>query len=139
MAELPSCKTLYEKPIMIGPIQEILTRAEMHDHVVCFGSFHLVNHTDFVSSLSQMFLRARRSVSFDVDDLSSAYIQGYMAVCDEQQGSSWLDFNHNVAAAMRFGVPPGWRAVVYNERRFAYHSPLMDEDVYTHSSRFESI
>lgn len=140
MISLPACKTLYMQPILQGAIQEVLMRAGMHDHVVCFGSFHLFTRMDFISSLCQMFLLAGKSVSFDVDDLSPTYITGSVKVTEQEHGTAWLDFNYNnVAAAVQFGIPNGWKAIVYNRRHFAYHSPLMAEDVYTHSFRFERI
>ncbi|KAI0472509.1 hypothetical protein F4859DRAFT_522405 [Xylaria cf. heliscus] len=139
MTKLPDSQALYEEAILIGPIQEVLMQASVHDHVVCFGSFHLFKPFDFVSALSQLFLRARKSVTFDVDDLSQTYIQGSAAAAGEKPWEK-LDYNHNnIAAAVRFGVPHGWRATVYNEERFAYHSPLMKEDVYTRSYRFERV
>ncbi|KAI0192140.1 hypothetical protein F4808DRAFT_379442 [Astrocystis sublimbata] len=139
MIKLPDCQALYEKPILIGPIQETLMQASMHDHVVCFGSLHLFRSFDFVSALSQFFLRARKSVTFDVDNLSQTYIQGSAKAAGEKPEEK-LDYNHNnVEAALRFGTPLGWKAVIYNEERLAYHSPLMKEDVYTRTYRFERI
>ncbi|KAL9624632.1 MAG: hypothetical protein Q9160_001297 [Pyrenula sp. 1 TL-2023] len=139
MASSPSCQTLYHQPMLIGPAQELLMLAGPHDHVVCFGSFHLFAPCDFISTLCQMFLLARRSVAFDVDALSPTYIAGSMGVCEREHGrSAWREFNwNNVAGAVRLGVPRGWRAVVDGERRFAYRSPLMGEDVWTCAWRFE--
>lgn len=139
MTALPYSKKLYKQPFLIGPVQEVLTRAAMHDHVVCFGSLHLLQPFDFVSAISQMFLRARKSVTFDVDDLSQTYIQGFPDASSEKCWEK-LEYNHNnVARVFRFGVPVGWRAVLNGERRYAYCSLLMKEDVYTHSFRFERI
>lgn len=137
MTELPYSKKLYEQPFIIGPVQEVLTRAGMHDHVVCFGSLHLLQPFDFVSTISQMFLRARKSVTFDVDDLSDTYIKNFPDASSEKCWEK-LEYNHNnVASAFLFGVPAGWRAVLHGERRYAYCSLVMKEDVYTHSFRFE--
>jgi SAM-dependent methyltransferase len=139
MTALPISKKLYEQPFIIGPVQEILSKAPMHDHVVCFGSFHLLQPFDFYSTVSQMFLRARKSVSFDVDDLSQTYIQKFPDASSEKCWEK-LEYNHNnVSQAFRFGVPVGWRAVLNGERRFAYRSLVMGEDVYTHSFRFERV
>ncbi|KAI0452900.1 hypothetical protein F5B21DRAFT_505809 [Xylaria acuta] len=70
MTKPQDSKALYEEPILIGPIQEVLMQASVHDHVVRFGSFHLFKAFDFVSALRQSFLRTRKSVTFDVGDLS---------------------------------------------------------------------
>lgn len=139
MTNILGSKKLYEQPFIIGPMQEVLTKAAVHDHVVCFGSFHLLQPFDFLSAISQMFLRARKSVTFDVDDLSEGYISKFP---DWSSEKAWekLEYNHNnVENALRFGVPVGWKAVLPGERRFAYHSLLMKEDVYTRSFRFEKI
>ncbi|KAM3420960.1 hypothetical protein BST61_g4192 [Cercospora zeina] len=137
MTELPYSKKLYEQPFIIGPVQEVLASAPMHDHVVCFGSLHLLQPFDFVSTISQMFTRARKSVTFDVDDLSPTYIQNFPDASSEKCWEK-LEYNHNnVALVFRFGVPYGWKAVVNGERRYAYRSLVMKEDVYTHSFRFE--
>ncbi|EME40070.1 hypothetical protein DOTSEDRAFT_74811 [Dothistroma septosporum NZE10] len=137
MTELPYSKKLYEQPFIIGPVQEVLASAPMHDHVVCFGSLHLLQPFDFVSTISQFFLRARKSVTFDVDDLSETYIKNFPDASSEKCWEK-LEYNHNnVARAFRFGVPLGWRAVVNGDRRYAYRSLVMKEDVHTHSFRFE--
>lgn len=140
MTAVRAVKELYVQPITIGTLQATALQRgiEAYDHVVCFGSFHLFTRHDFIASLALMFLAARKSVSFDVDDLSPTYIAGAVTVTQKEEGSSWENFNNNnVAAAMAFGVPKGWRSVVWNSRRFAYHSPHMHEDVWTHSFRFE--
>lgn len=139
MTKLPYSKTLYEQPFIIGPVQEVLAGAPMHDHVVCFGSLHLLQPFDFASTISQLFLRARKSVTFDVDDLSQTYVQGFPNASSEKCWEK-LEYNHNnVAQMFRFGVPYGWKAVVNGDRRFAYRSLVMKEDVYTHSFRFEQM
>lgn len=86
-----------------------------------------------------MFLRARKSVTFDVDDLSETYSKGFPAASSEKCRGK-LEYNHNnVSQAFRFGVPVGWRGVLNGWRRFAYRSLVMGEDVYTHSFRCEKI
>ncbi|KXS94345.1 hypothetical protein AC578_4411 [Pseudocercospora eumusae] len=139
MTKLPCSKKLYEQPFIIGPVQEVLSSAPIHDHVVCFGSLHLLQPFDFVSTISQMFLRAAKSVTFDVDDLSQTYIRNFPDASSEKCWEK-LEYNHNhVATIFRFRTPVGWKAVVHGERRYAYHSLVMDEDVYTYSFRFEKV
>ncbi|KAE8846548.1 hypothetical protein PTNB73_10089 [Pyrenophora teres f. teres] len=139
MTKLPFSKRLYEQPFILGPVQEVLASAPMHDHVVCFGSVHLLQPFDFVSTISQMFLRARKSVTFDVDDLSDTYINNFPDASSEKCWEK-LEYNHNhTARIFRFGTPVGWKAVVYGERRYAYRSLVMKEEVYTHSFRFERL
>ncbi|KAM0800611.1 hypothetical protein BDR22DRAFT_889327 [Usnea florida] len=82
LAELTDRQALYEQPTLIGAIQERLMKAGMHNYAVCFGSFHLSSFTDFISVLSQMSLCARKSVSFEIDELSPSYIRGSVAVSE---------------------------------------------------------
>ncbi|KAH6642798.1 hypothetical protein C7974DRAFT_110224 [Boeremia exigua] len=139
MTKLPFSKKLYEQPFILGPVQEVLASAPMHDHVVCFGSMHLLQPFDFISTISQMFLRARKSVTFDVDDLSDTYINNFPDASSEKCWEK-LEYNHNhTARIFRFGTPVGWKAVVYGEKHYAYRSLVMKEDVHTHSFRFERL
>jgi hypothetical protein len=45
------------------------------DHITCFGALHFLNPTEFDAVLSHMFVLARRSVMFDIDDICPAYMQ----------------------------------------------------------------
>ena len=53
-----------------------------------------------------MFMLARRSVTFEVDDLEDDYI----ATVIRKHGALCLNYN-NVRAVEEFGVPKGWRLV----------------------------
>jgi predicted TPR repeat methyltransferase len=59
-------RTHYRSPIHIGPMEELILSMEPVDHVVCFSAFQYVYVVTFIAALSQMFLLAGKSVSFDV-------------------------------------------------------------------------
>lgn len=83
--------------------------------------------------LARMFMLARKSVSFEIDDLSCEYIDAVY----KQEGGQFVNFN-NTQAVQEFGIPKGWKKV-HNERAFLYSSPNTKIDVFGWMMRFERI
>lgn len=103
------------------------------DHITCFGALHFLNPTQFEDALSRMFMLARRSIMFDIDDICPAYMQYAL----EKLGEGFRHYNH-VAAYRKFGTPPGWTKVV-EEETVLYHSPNAGVDVRGILVRFERV
>ena len=78
-----------------------------------------------------MFMLARRSVTFEVDDLEDDYI----ATVIRKHGALCLNYN-NVRAVEEFGVPKGWR-LVHKKREPLYTSPTTNSVVADYGMRFE--
>ncbi|KAH6632832.1 hypothetical protein F5144DRAFT_264474 [Chaetomium tenue] len=103
------------------------------DHITCFGALHFVNPTQFEAVMNRMFTLARRSVMFDIDDLSPAYLQHLL----EKLGEGFRNYNH-MDAYRQFGTPPGWAKVV-EEESVLYHSENLRVDVRGVLVRFERV
>jgi len=76
---------------------------------------------------------ARKSVAFDVDDVSQAYIDKII----DAYGEGLRNHNH-IKAYKRFGTPPGWRKVV-EETRPLFYSPSNKLEVTGIVVRFEKL
>ncbi|RLL99262.1 hypothetical protein CFD26_106825 [Aspergillus turcosus] len=128
MLEAPNIKEYY-KEVRVGPMQELIMGAGEHDHITCFGALHFLDTVHLNAVLARMFMLARKSVTFEIDDLDEAYIQ------EIKQKHGDLTFNANhVQAVEEFGIPKGWKRV-YNERQFLYSSPTTKTDVYGYAMR----
>jgi hypothetical protein len=79
-----------------------------------------------------MFMLARKSVTFEVDDLDPEYL-GMLR--KHNGGDQAFDFN-NVQAVQEFGIPKGW-CRVYRDRKHLYTSPTTKTDVFGYLMRFE--
>ncbi|KAH8671827.1 hypothetical protein BGZ60DRAFT_527276 [Tricladium varicosporioides] len=123
----------YTKPISVGYMQnEIMKfKEQSFDHLVCFGALHFLNRTEFMATLSRMFMVARKSIAFDIDDVDQEYIDAIV----KHFGEGLRNYN-NLVAIQRFGVPNGWRKVI-DERRSLFFSPSIHTDVYGQVIRFE--
>jgi hypothetical protein len=80
-----------------------------------------------------MFMLARRSVTFESDDLD----EQYMERLGRANGGRIFDFN-NVQPIKNFGTPRGWRRVLW-QREFLYTSPTTGTDVFGYAARFERV
>ncbi len=130
--QTPQIRAHYTKPLIVGPLQEEIMRFSTPvDHIVCFGALHFLNSTEFIATLVRMFMLARKSVAFDVDDVSQEYIDKIVARFGEG-----LRNHNNTLALRRFGVPSGWRKVVEQEGSLFY-SPSVQIDVRGLMLRFE--
>ncbi|GIJ89500.1 hypothetical protein Asppvi_008442 [Aspergillus pseudoviridinutans] len=132
MLEAPNIKKYY-KEVRVGPMQELIMGAGEHDHITCFGALHFLDTVHFNAVLARMFMLARKSVTFEVDDLDDAYIQEIK----RKHGDMTFNANH-VQAVAEFGIPKGWKRV-YNERHFLYSSPTTKTDVYGYAMRYEKL
>ena len=123
----------YMEPITVGYVQEEIMRAAEYDHITCFGALHFLNRTEFNAVLARMFMLARKSVAFDVDDVSPEYVDLIVGRFGEG-----LRNHNNVAAYKRFGTPKGWRKAVEEEIPL-FHSPSVQLDVTGIVVRFERV
>jgi hypothetical protein len=82
-----------------------------------------------------MFMLARKSVTFEVDDLGQEYIDEIK----RNHGDLWFNANH-IEAVEEFGTPKGWRKV-YHERKYLYKSPHAPTtgDIFGYPMRFERV
>jgi predicted TPR repeat methyltransferase len=122
----------YTPPLVAGPLQEEIMRFPTPvDHIVCFGALHFLTATEFIATLARMFMLARKSVAFDVDDVSEEYISKIVARFGEG-----LRNHNNLLALRRFDIPSGWRKVVEEEGSL-FFSPSVQSDVRGLMLRFE--
>lgn len=98
---------------------------------MCFGALHFLDSVLLNAVLSRVFMLARRSVTFEVDDLSDEYIGGVV----EKHGALCFNANH-VRAVEEFGVPKGW-ALQLREWEKLYVSPTTNGEVGGYVMRFE--
>ncbi|MCJ1246355.1 hypothetical protein MMC30_003562 [Trapelia coarctata] len=126
-------KQYYTEPITVGYIQEEIMRAGEYDHITCFGALHFLSRIEFNAAVARMFMLARKSIAFDVDNVSPEYID--LIVSRFGEG---LRNHNNVAALKRFGTPKGWRKAVEEEIPL-FHSPSVQLDVTGYVVRFERI
>lgn len=131
LTTLPAIKEHYQQPISIGPLQELIMAASDYDHIVCFGALHFLNGVTFNAVLARMFMLARKSVTFCVDDLSPDYIEAFAKYAD----GAWSNTNH-IERLERFGVPKGWTRVYY-EKWPLYFSVHLGFEVFGYVTRFE--
>lgn len=78
-----------------------------------------------------MFMLARRSITFDADDLSDEYIQKIV----DKHGELCFNANH-VKTIEEFGVPKGWKLVAKKYGKL-FTSPTVGGDVYGYGMRYE--
>lgn len=117
----------------VGLLQDAIMGEGQYDHIVCFGALHFLTRVQFNAAIARMFMLARKSVAFDVDDVSQEYIDKII----EAYGEGLR--NHNLIKAYhRFGIPPGWRKVV-EETRPLFYSPSNKLEVNGIVVRFERI
>lgn len=76
---------------------------------------------------------ARKSVTFEIDDLSEAYIAG----AKKYAGDLFFNANHTQDLE-KFGIPHGWKRVYYKQE-FLYTSPHINVDVDGYAVRFERV
>lgn len=76
---------------------------------------------------------ARRSVTFEVDDLDETYIQAIK----EKHGELCVNNNH-VRTVEEFGMPKGW-TLVHRSSEYLYTSPTNQAEISGYSMRFERV
>jgi hypothetical protein len=106
-----------------------LQEAGHFDHIVCFGALHFLDSVQFNAVLARMFMLARTSLTFEIDDLDDDYISEVKKLAGV--------YNENHVATLRaFGVPKGWKKI-YDQNHYLYHSPLAKTDIFGYALRFE--
>ncbi|PHH71904.1 hypothetical protein CDD82_6275 [Ophiocordyceps australis] len=138
----------YKQPIIIGPMEEeiMVSRrvtqekpsdvgqaAGQYDHIVCFGALHFLQPVMFNAVLAKMFMLARKSVSFEIDDMPRSYTDFLLNLC----GQLFMNYNH-VQAIEQFGVPKGWE-LVHRSHEFLFTSPHTGHDIFGYAFRFERL
>ena len=121
----------YAGSTRVGRMQDEIMGADNFDHITCFGAFHFLPRVDFNAMLTRMFMLARKTVAFDVDDVPPAYVETILA----RHGEGFRNHN-NVIAYKRFGIPKGWKKVL-EEDFMLYNSPALGTDVHGIVVRFE--
>jgi predicted TPR repeat methyltransferase len=133
MTAAPAISKYYEDPVRIGPVQAAIMRPELYDHIACFGTLTYLSPTDFTSLMSRMFMVARKSVTFDIEDVSADYF-------DKSAGNNSIlpSYNHT-RAFKRFSIPAGWR-IVHHKYDLLYHDDLETGcDIYDTMVRIEKV
>ncbi|KAK3295229.1 uncharacterized protein B0H64DRAFT_142509 [Chaetomium fimeti] len=110
-----------------------LSAGPVVDHITCFGALHFLDPSQFEAVLSRVFVLARRSVMFDIDDFCPFYMQHVL----ENLGEGFRNYNH-MAAYRKFGTPPGW-AKVAEEEAVLYRMENCGVDVRGVLVRFERV
>jgi len=131
MVETLNIKNHYKHPIRIGTMEELIMGAGEFDHIVCWGALHFLEAVHLNAVLARMFMLARKSITFEIDDISQEYI-------DDLKTNHGFSNINNVEAMEEFGTPKGWRKV-YHEREYIYKSPATNIDVSGYAMRFERI
>lgn len=122
-----------QQAVQPGAAQSCSVSGPAVDHITCFGALHFLSPKQFEAALSRMFVLARRSVMFDIDDICPFYMQYIL----EKLGEGFRNYNH-MAAYRKFGTPPGWVKVV-EEEAVLYHSPNVGVDMRGVLVRFERV
>ena len=130
-ASIALAQQYYDEPIVLGDMYTEIMKAGQYDHISCYGAMHFFDDVDFTAILVRMLMCARRSVSFEVDDLSKEYLDRINAC----EGPGWRNFN-NKAALRDFGVPRGWTKVLERSAKL-YRSPATGLEVGCIQVRFE--
>ncbi|PHH60288.1 hypothetical protein CDD81_1878 [Ophiocordyceps australis] len=129
----PDIHQHYKQPIIVGPMEEEIMTAGPHDHVVCFGALHFLQPVMFNAVLAKMFMLARKSVSFDIDDVPPSYID----FLRDNHGQLFINYNH-VEEMEQFGVPKAWK-LVHKSHEFLFTSPHAGHDIFGYALRFERL
>lgn len=123
MTAHPVVQKHYELPIRIGAMQDFVMQPQRYDHVACLGALHFLDPVTFSTVLSRMFVMATKSISFDVEYFSPAYL-AKMKIASNEVLPSW---NHG-PRWKGFLVPSGWK-VVSEEYGLLYHYEEIGENV----------
>lgn len=81
-----------------------------------------------------MFMLARRSVTFQIDDLDDHY----KIISKKNAGELFVSINH-VETIKGFGTSLGWKQVYCSERQYMYSARVSKTDVYGYVMRYEKL
>lgn len=133
MTAAESVKKFYRQPVAIEPIQDFVFRGAegSYDHVACYSTLHFFDNPTCAAIIARMFMLARKSVSFEIDDLSPEYLDAFSAYADGR----WSNWN-NTCVGSRFPTPKGWKKV-QDEPRYLYRSVHLHSEVHGRFFRYE--
>lgn len=114
MTDTPAIAAHYDKPVRMEPVQVAIMRPDTYDHVACFGTVVYLSGVDFTAFLARTFMIARKSITFDIEDVSQDYLD------KSARDTSILPSYNHTAAFRRFRIPEGWR-IVHDEYGLLYH------------------
>ena len=121
----------YKGSITVGRMQDELMGAGHFDHLICFGALNFLSRVEFNAMVARMFMLARKTVAFDVEDVPLPYIESIIA----RHGEGMRTHN-NVIAYKRFGTPKGWKKAL-EDQLMLFHSPAIGMDIHGTFVRFE--
>ncbi|KAG5983618.1 hypothetical protein E4U55_007718 [Claviceps digitariae] len=125
-------KTDHYDSLHLKSIQATLTDLpESIDHMVSSSALQLLYPEMFSFVVALMFIRANKSITLSVDEITDAY----KANIAQLGFTSFVSFNH-LASMEAFGKPKGWR-LVSKERVFSWASPKTGDSIYTTYFRYE--
>ena len=107
MIKAPQIGQYYHSPIHIGPMEQTLISSPTPDHITCFSVFQYVTPMTFMAALLQMFLKARKSITFDIPEVSPEYARKLNTVTKISRPTDHLP------SLDRIGTPAGWKLTIY--------------------------
>ena len=132
MIKAPQIEQYYRSPIHIGPMEQTLISSPTTDHITCFSVFQYVTPMTFLAALLQMFLKARKSITFDIPEVSPEYARKLNTVTKLSRPTDHLP------SLDRFGTPAGWRLAMHRHC-LSYTEPNYGIDVYSRYIRYERV
>lgn len=75
MVKAPQIQQHYHLPIMTGPMEQVLINCPVPVHITCFSVFQYVTPMTSMKVLPQMFCKARKSITFDIPEVTAEYGQ----------------------------------------------------------------
>lgn len=132
MIKAPHIGKHYHLPIHIGPMETTLISSPTPDHITCFSVFQYVTPMTFMAALSQMFLKARKSITFDIPEVSPEYARKLSNVNRLSRPTDHLP------SLDRIGTPDGWKLTMHRHC-LTYTEPNYDIDVYSRYIRYERV
>ncbi|KAI4209227.1 MAG: hypothetical protein LQ351_007806 [Letrouitia transgressa] len=133
MTAAASVKKFYRQPVTIEPIQDFIFKGSegSYDHVASYSTLHFFDNPTCTAVIARMFMLARRSVSFEIDDLSPQYLEEFSKDGD----GGWSNWN-NMCIGSGFPTPKGWKKV-QDEHRYLYRSVHLHSEVHGRFFRYE--
>ena len=122
----------YHSPIHIGPMEQTLIRSPTPDYITCFSVFQYVTPMTFMAALSQMFLKARKSVTFDIPEVSPVYARKLNSTPKLSRPTDHL------LSLDRIGTPAGWKLTM-RRHCLTYTEPNDGIEVYSRYIRYERV
>ncbi|OBT82510.1 hypothetical protein VE02_09760 [Pseudogymnoascus sp. 03VT05] len=124
MIKAPQIGQYYHMPIRIGPMEQTLISSPTFDHITCFSVFQYVTPMTLMAALSQMFLKARKSITFDIPEVPSEYARKLNSVVKLSRPTDHLP------SLDRIGTPAGWKLTMHRHC-LTYTEPNYGIDVYS--------